>query len=155
LNYFKRIIKTIDTSLNEYNIFYIGNVIELNVYLNGLLLKEDNHYEFINDKIIFDKSVLKNLDIICIDYINNMETYKIYNNINKFIYCYNDSSLFEINMKVQNDNFINIYINGILQDSNYEYIIEQDMIKYVQINTELKTNDIIILECVECERSEK
>lgn len=154
MNYFKQIVKTINTSLDDYNIFEIINAKNINVYLNGILLNNNEHYSVINNKIIFNKKVLKNSDYICIDYMNDMETHKIYNKINKLIYYYNDNNIFLVNIKQENS-FVNIYINGILQDNNYEYIIENDIIRYVQINSELKKDDIIILECIEYERSEE
>ena len=144
--YFKQITKTINTSIENYNIINIKYDIDnINVYLNGLLL-DNVHFIINNNNIIFDKDILKNGDYINIDFINKKKGQFIYNNIKKFSYIYDNNNVFNVDPF---NGFANVYINGVLQNKDYEYIFEENIIKKIKINQELKNSDIIIIECIE------
>ena len=144
--YFKQITKTIDTSIENYNIINIKYDIDnINVYLNGLLL-DNVHFIINNNNIIFDKDILKNGDYINIDFINQKTGQFIYNDIKKFSYIYDNNNVFNVDPF---NGFANVYINGVLQNKDYEYIFEEGIIKKIKINQELKNNDIIIIECID------
>lgn len=146
--FLNQITKTINTSESNYNEIRINENIEnVNVYLNGVLQIKDEHFLLNNNKITFDENILKDDDLIIIDYIGQNESnVKIDEDTIKYIYHYNNSNEFLIE-PIDKDSLINIYLNGVLLVEDYEFIIEGMYVKKIKISLELKENDNIIIEC--------
>lgn len=146
MSYFKQTTKVIDISTENYNEINIDSFININVYINGIL-QQEKHFTIENNKIIFNKDILKDGDIIIIDYISDIETEQVIDdNVNRYEIEYNNDNTFLIN-PIKEDSVVNVYINGNLQNDNYEYIIENNNISGINILSELKDGDLISIEC--------
>lgn len=145
MKYLKQITKVIDISIKNYNEINVDSK-DVNVYLNGILQQKNKSFKIKSNKIIFDKDILKDKDVVNVECITNDVTDQpISDKITKKEFCCIDDNMFKINANI--DDIINVYINGVLQNKNYEFIIENNKIKFIKINSLVK-EDLINIEII-------